>query len=86
MKNIEDVLTHSKLYEYLGKQVPVVVEEPKKKNTLVKIFAVIGVVAAVAGVAYAVYRYFKPDYLEDYEEDYMDDDFEDDFFDESEEA
>ena len=48
---------------------------------------------AVAGIAYAVYRYFTPDYLEDFEdEDYDDDDFEDededfedDFFEEEDE-
>ena len=32
--------------------------------------------AAVAGIAYAVYRFFAPDYLEDFEEDF-DDDFDD---------
>ena len=36
----------------------------------------VSVVAAVAGIAYAVYRFFTPDYLEDFEEDF-DDDFED---------
>ena len=48
--------------------------------------------AAVAGIAYAVYRYFTPDYLEDFEdEDYdddfedEDDEFEDDFFEEEDE-
>lgn len=57
---------------------PVIVESPqKKKNTAIKIFAVIGVIVAVAGIAYALYRYFKPDYLEDLEDDF--EDFEDDF-------
>jgi len=36
-------------------------------------------VAAVAGIAYTVYRFFTPDYLEDFEDDF-DDDFDDDFF------
>ena len=39
---------------------------------------IIGLVAAVAGIAYAVYRFFTPDYLEDFEDDF-DDDFDDDF-------
>ncbi|MGN0374836.1 MAG: hypothetical protein ACI4EN_04990 [Butyrivibrio sp.] len=56
---------------------PVVVEAPKRKNTALKVFAIIGVVAAVAGIAYALYRYFKPDYLEDYEDDF--DEYEDDY-------
>lgn len=54
-------------------------EDKKKNNTILWVFAIIGAVAAVAGIAYAVYRYFTPDYLEDFEDDF-DDDFEDDFF------
>ena len=61
MKNIIDYLDDE----------PVVIEAPKK-NTALKVFAVIGVIVAVAGVAYALYRYFKPDYLEDYEDDFED--------------
>ena len=45
--------------------------------------AIIGAVAAVAGIAYAVYRFFTPDYLEDFEEDF-DDDFDDYFEDDDE--
>ena len=41
------------------------------------------VIAAVAGVAYLLYRYFTPDYLEDFDDDF-DDDFEDDFFEDDE--
>ena len=50
----------------------------KKNNTLLWVFATIGAIAAVAGIAYAVYRYLTPDYLEDFDDDF--DDFEDDFF------
>ena len=39
--------------------------------------------AAVAVIAYAVYKHFTPDYFEDFEDDF-DDDFDDDFFDDSE--
>ena len=53
-------------------------ETEKKRNTLVCILAVVGAVAAVCGIAYAIYRFLKPDYLEDLEEDF-DDDFEDFF-------
>ena len=35
-------------------------------------------------IAYAVYRYLKPDYLEDFEDDF-DDDFDDDFFEDEDE-
>ncbi len=43
----------------------------------VKLLAVVGAVAVIAGIAFAVYRYFTPDYLEDLEDDF-DDYFEDD--------
>lgn len=55
------------------------VKEEKKSHTLLWVFAIIGAIAAIAGIAYAVYRYFTPDYLEDFEDDF-DDDFDDDFF------
>lgn len=60
------------------------VKEEKKSHTLLWIFAIIGGIAAIAGIAYAVYRYFTPDYLEDFEDDF-DDDFDDDFFAEDDE-
>ena len=58
-------------------------EEEKQKNTVLWVLAIIGAVAAVAGSAFAVYRFFAPDYLEDFEEDF-DDDFDDYFEDEEE--
>ena len=41
-------------------------------------------VAAVAAIAYAVYRFVSPDYLEDFEDDF-DDDF-DDYFSEDDQV
>ena len=61
----------------------VVKKEDDGCNVLVWILAIIGVIVAVAGIAYAVYRFFTPDYLEDFEEEF-EDDFEDDYFDEVE--
>ena len=58
-------------------------EDEKEKNTVLWVLAIIGAVAAVAGIAFAVYRFFGPDYLEDFEEDF-DDDFDDYFEDEEE--
>lgn len=99
MNKLEELLAQAKgkdlkdLKELLGKK-QVVVEEKKKCNPFVWILAIVGFVAAVAGIAYAVYRYFTPDYLEDFEdedfddeEDFDDDDdnFEDDFFEEEKE-
>ena len=42
-------------------------EEEKEKNTVLWVLAIIGAVAAVAGIAFAVYHFFAPDYLEDFE-------------------
>ena len=58
-------------------------EDEKDKNIVLWVLAIIGAVAAVAGIAFAVYRFFAPDYLEDFEEDF-DDDFDDYFEDEEE--
>ncbi|HHX12336.1 MAG TPA: DUF4366 domain-containing protein [Clostridiales bacterium] len=70
---IDDLLNAMKLGELVHKKEPMM----KKKNTLVMILAIIGAVAAVAGIAYAVYRYMNPDYLDDFDDDF--DDYEDDF-------
>lgn len=59
-------------------------EDEKHKNTILWALAIIGAIAAVAGIAYAVYRYMTPDYLEDFEDDF-DDDFDDFFEDDDEE-
>lgn len=48
----------------------------KSCSFLVKFLAVIGALTVIAGIAYAVYRYFTPDYIEDLEDDF-DDYFED---------
>lgn len=55
-------------------------DEKKEGHVLVWVLAIIGAVVAVAAIAYAVYRYFTPAYLEDFE-----DDFEDEFEDEDDE-
>ena len=95
MNKIEELLEQVKgkdlkdLKELLNKK-QVVVEKEKKCSPLLWILAIVGFVAAVAGIAYAVYRYFTPDYLdEDYDDDDdfedEDEDFEDDFFEEEDE-
>lgn len=58
-------------------------EDDKNKNTLLCILAIIGTVTAVAAIAYGVYRFLTPTYIEDFEDDF-DDDF-DDYFDEDDE-
>ena len=56
----------------------------EKKSVLLRILAVIGIIAMFIAIAYAVYRFFAPNYLEDFEEDF-EDDFDSYFDDESEE-
>ena len=53
-------------------------EEEKQKKVILWVLAIIGLVAAVAAIAYGVYKFVTPDYLEDFEDDF-DDDF-DDYF------
>ena len=75
MSRVEEIVNATKLNDLLHRKE----EEDKKKNCILWVLAIIGAVAAVAGIAYAVYRFFTPDYLEDFEDDF-DDDFDDDFF------
>ena len=79
MNKIEEMIAESKLSEIFHKN-----EAEKQKNTVIWVLAIIGAVAAVAGIAYAVYRFFTPDYLEDFEDDF-DDDF-DDYFSEDDQV
>ena len=78
MNKLEELLATSKLKDILHKS-GIEVKKEKKTNPLLIIFAVVGVVLAMAAIAYAVYRYFTPDYLDDFEDDFEDDDFDDDF-------
>jgi len=68
MAKMNEVLEAIKMSELLQKK--------EKENVLVCILAVIGAIVVVAGIAYAVYRYMTPDYLEDFDDDF-DDEFED---------
>ena len=66
MARVEEIMNSTKLNEFLHRKE----EEEKKKTCILWILAII---------AYGVYRFFTPDYLEDFEDDF-DDDFDDDFF------
>ena len=59
--------------------------EKKKNNVGVCVLAVIVTIAAIAGIIYVAYSFFKPEYLEDLDEDF-EDDFEDDFFEDEDDA
>lgn len=78
MNKIDEIVSATKLHEMLHKK-----EDNKAKSIILWVLAIVGVVAAVGAIAYGVYRFFAPDYLEDFEEEF-DDDFDDDYFEESE--
>ena len=69
LSRVEELMNSSRINELLHKRE----EDEKKKNCILWVLAIIGAVAAVAGIAYAVYRFFTPDYLEDFEDDFEDD-------------
>ncbi len=78
MKKLEDLVSsNAKLAELLHLKKE---EEIEKKNTALYVFAIIGAIAAIALIAFAVYRYLNPAYIEDEEfedeyEDYLEDDY-----------
>ena len=62
---IEELLGMSKLASLIKKEE----DGEKKGNTVLWVLAIVGAIAAVAGIAYAVYRFLTPDYLEDFDDD-----------------
>lgn len=52
MSKVEELIAETKLNELLRKK-----EDDKQKNTVLWVLAIVGAVAAVAGIAYAVYRF-----------------------------
>lgn len=82
MNRVEDIINAAKTNEMLGELLHIKKEEEKKANVLMWIVIIVGAVLAVAGIAYAVYRFLTPDYLEDFDED---EDFDDDFYDDEDE-
>ena len=78
---LEELLNMTKLAELVNTKQK---DDEKKCNTVLWVLASVGAVAAVAGIAYAVYRFLTPDYLEDFDDDF-DEDFDDDFFEDEEE-
>ena len=80
MNKVEEIIAATKLSELMNKK-------EEDKNCIIGLSTGGGVlaVAAVAAIAYAVYCFFTPDYLEDFEEDF-EDDFDDDFFNEDDQV
>ena len=73
MSNLKDIIDDFKIRK--------IVKEEKKCNPIVIALIVIGVIVLIAAAAYAIYRFFAPNYLEDFEGE-IEDEFDDDFFEE----
>ena len=74
MEKLSDLLEMAKVSDIIA------TKKEKEDNKIVWALAIIGAIAAVAGIAFAVYKYLTPDYMDDFDED-----FDDDLFDEEEE-
>ncbi len=75
MNRIDDILELSKLKDFVHRYE---LEEQKKK-TVALVLAILAGIAAIALIAFAIYKYVTRDEFEDDFEDDFDDDFEDDF-------
>lgn len=49
-------------------------EEDCDSKLLYWILAIIGAVVLIAGIAYAIYRFCRPDYLDDFDDEDLDED------------
>lgn len=75
MDKLNDLISMSKVNELLGRK-----EDKKIGKKVLWALAIIGAVAAVAAIAYGVYKFLQPDYMDDFDDDF--DDFDDDLYDE----
>ena len=78
MTKFEELLAATKLSELVAKRD----DDEKMKKAILWGLAIVGAVAAIAGIAYAVYRFLAPDYLEDFEDEDFEDELDADFFNE----
>lgn len=72
---LEELMNTAKINELLHKKEL----EEKNKNGIIIALAIIGAVAVVATIAYAVFRHLERDYLDDFDADDFGDNFDDDF-------
>ncbi len=59
-------------------------ESKEKSKGLYVVLALIGAIVVIGAIAYGVYKFLTPDYLDDFDDEF-DEDFDDDFFDDEEE-
>lgn len=74
MNKIEELIAETKLNEILHRK------EDGEKKTVLWVLAIVGAIAAVAAIAFAVYKFVTPDYLDDFDEEF-DEELEDYFSD-----
>lgn len=60
-KRFNDILNSVKVNELFHKKEA----EDKKKNCVMWVLAIVGIVTVIAAIAYAVYKFVTPDYYED---------------------
>ena len=77
MQKMDELLANAKLKGLLKK-------EEEKKCKVCWILVSILAVVAVAGIAYALYKYFTPKYYDEFDDDFDYEDFDDDFFEDTE--
>ena len=76
-EHVDDIVTAVQAADILRKKKN---EVKEKSNTLWIVLGIIGAVVVIALIAYAVYRYMTPSYIDDFDDEF-DDDFEDEDFD-----
>jgi len=66
MEKLSDLLEMAKVSDIIA------TKKEKEDNKIVWALAIIGAIAAVAGIAFAVYKYLTPDYMDDFDDDFFD--------------
>ena len=72
---IDELVKNAKIRQLIAKNK---VDE-ERKSCILWVLAIVGAVASVAAIAYAVYRHMTPRYLDDFDGDFDYDEFDDDF-------
>ncbi len=76
LARVDELVSLARIDELMKKR-----DDDKFKKTLYTIAIVFVCMIAIAGLAFALYKFFTPEYLEDFEEDF-EDDFDDEYFEE----
>ena len=66
MEKLSDLLEMAKVSDIIA------TKKEKEDNKIVWALAIIGAIAAVAGIAFAVYKYLTPEYMDDFDDDFFD--------------